>query len=47
MTEKSCSNCHGMGQIEQGTKGPVDCGACKGKGLVKVVENVDHWDNEK
>lgn len=40
----SCSNCYGMGQIERGSSGPIDCPACKGKGHVEVMEKVDHYE---
>jgi DnaJ-class molecular chaperone len=36
MTEKTCPNCHGAGEIEhpqeQGQVWPALCGECKGKG---------------
>ena len=44
---KSCTNCHGMGQIELGSSGPADCPACKGNGYIKIIEKVDHYDKAK
>ena len=42
----SCRNCFGMGQIERGSSGAIDCPACKGKGHVEtqVMEKVDHYE---
>ena len=32
---KTCVACHGTGQIERGSSGPVTCRMCNGKGYVK------------
>jgi len=39
-----CGNCHGMGQLENGSRGPIDCPPCKGNGWVYVVKEVTHYE---
>jgi len=33
-----------MGQMENESRGPYDCPACKGNGYVTVIEKVDHFE---
>ena len=47
MEKIGCKICHGMGQVEQESAGPVDCPACKGKGHVEVIKRVEHFEPVK
>jgi len=43
-TKTSCRNCFGMGTVERGSAGPVNCVPCKGNGHIVTIERVDHFE---